>query len=59
MNEGLKKSILAKLTLSNLFIRSLEEFAKEFDIDVKEEKIYIVASTQRKVLRELIDNNSY
>ena len=53
----LKKVMLERLKWLNEFIRSLEDFSKECDIDVESDKIYIAAKAQRKMLRNLIDTS--
>ena len=54
METELKTQMLARLRFLTDFIRDLEDFAKDCDINVKEEKLYIAACAQRKMLRGLI-----
>lgn len=55
MDENSKKIILQKLRILNEFIRQLEEFSKLSEIDCKEDRIYISALAQRKILREILN----
>ena len=52
-----QKKILTKLNTLNEFIRSLEEFSKKSGIDVKRERIYIAATAQKSILRDVINGN--
>lgn len=52
--EDFKKNILKKIRTLNEFIRQIEDFSKQYDLDIKNEKIYIVACAQRKFFRDLI-----
>lgn len=57
-DEELKKSILLRLKYLNTFIREMEDFSNQHGIDIKAEKLYVAACSQRKILRELLDLKS-
>lgn len=54
IEEELKKLLLRRIKSLNEFIRELEDFSKTCNIKVDDEKIYIAACAQRKILRELV-----
>ncbi len=52
--EDYRRVILKKIKTLNEFIRQMEDFAKNHGIEIKNERIYLIACAQRKLLRELI-----
>lgn len=54
IEEELKKLLLRRIKSLNEFIREMEDFSKTCNIKVDDEKIYIAACAQRKILRELV-----
>ena len=54
IEEELKKLLLKRIKTLSEFIREMEDFSKSCNINIEEEKIYIAACAQRKILRELI-----
>ena len=57
IEEELKKLLLKRVKTLNEFIREMEDFGKACNVDVEDEKLYIAACAQRKILRELIGGN--
>lgn len=53
-DEELKKLLLKRIKSLSEFIREMEDFSKSCNIKIEEEKIYIAACAQRKILRELV-----
>ena len=54
-DEELKKSILLRLKSLNSFIRDMEDFSNLYGIDISNDKLYLSACAQRKLLREILD----
>ena len=59
MDDESKSKVLNRIIFLTKFARELENFAKNYKIDVKNEKIYIAACAQRQILQDLIDNKFY
>lgn len=52
--EESKKAILRKIRSLNEFIRQMEDLAKYHELDLTNERIYLLACAQRKFLRDLL-----
>lgn len=54
MDAEEKSLIIEKIRTLNDLIRKMEDLSKIYNINIHDEKIYIAASVQRKILRDLL-----
>jgi hypothetical protein len=53
--ESLRKKMLLRLKNLNTFIRNIEDYSVQYQLEVSQDKVYIAACSQRSLLRELLD----
>lgn len=53
-SEHAYKKMLSELKALNEFIRQLEDFANENNVNIETDKIYLVACSQRSLIRKIL-----